>query len=157
MLFAHARRRNGERNGLRVGLSLDLEQAAVDLVAVAKPLERQVRTDAVERAQVDAFADAEKAQLDRGLGIDFKAVRSVAGSAQREPRKADLLTVENDPGPEFLPGPLRERPGLRRRRRLGRSAEECLAAGAAREQADQRNRETANQPLSNLSDAELMQ
>jgi len=157
MFLARARGRDDEADALRIGASLDLERAAVELVAVAEVLERQVRTDAVERAQVDALVDAEKAQPDRGLGADLEALGRVLGPAQLETGEADLLAVEDDAGPQLLPGPLCERARLRLRRRVACGVKEGFGGRAAGEQAGEGEREAANQSFSNLSDAELMQ
>jgi len=157
MLLARARGRDDEADGLRVGASLDLEQAVVELVTVAESLERQVGAYAVERAQIDALVDAQKAQPDGGLRADLETLRRVRRRAQVDTGEADLLTVEDDPGPELLPGPLCKRVRPRRWRRIGRCAKEAFRGRTASEQSRQREREAANQAFSNLSDAELMQ
>ena len=157
MFLACARGRDDEVEGLRVAAPLDLEQAAVELVAVAEAFERQVGAHAIERTQIDALVDAQKAQADGGLRCDVEALRRVRRRAQVDTGEADLFAVEHDSGPQFLPRPLRERERPRRRGRVGHCVEEALRARAAGEQAGQGEREAANQAFSNLRDTELMQ
>jgi hypothetical protein len=128
-------------------LALHFEDVAVEVVPVAEPYQRQIGLDHIEAAHLHGLLEAEELKKKGGFRLDHVAAGLVRRRAHRHPAEADLVAIEDDAGPVFLPaqsGQLRLRccrwsPGVPE-----------VAADAARQQHHQRQEHGDGSPAGAL-------